>query len=144
MLAIIFSFVILGCSSPTTPKSSAKEIVTHYKSQLYNISDYNKVNEVFAQNDTVISYTEGFKGYMTEEGYKRFGANRIWAIPLDACNKGKFSLKITSIEFNKITEESNKIIMEYTLVFGAANAKTGVTNTSVETGEVTLIKENLI
>lgn len=141
-LAIAFSFVILGCSSPTASKSGAKEIVTQYKSQLYNISDYNKFNEVFAQDDALMSYIEGFKGYMTEEGYQRFVANRISAIPLNACNKGKFSLRVTSIEFNKITEESNKIIMEYTLTFGAAYAKTGITHTSVETGEVTLIKEN--
>lgn len=120
----------------------AKEIVIEYKGQLYNITDYNKFNELVEENDKVINYIEGFKGYMTENGYKRFGANRIWAIPLQACNKGKFSLKVTSIEFNQITEESNKIIMAYTLFFGAVNAKTGVTHTSVETGEIVLIKED--
>ena len=142
VILIILSFVVLGCSSPVDSKSMAKEIVTQYKGQLYNISDYNKPNEVFAQNDKVKSYLEGFKGYLTEEGYKRFGANRIWSIPLEACNKGKFSLNISSIEFNKITEESNKMMMEYTIILGAANAKTGFTHTSVETGEVALIKEN--
>jgi len=120
----------------------AKEVVTQYKGQLYNITDYNKFNEVIEQKDKIISYTEGFKGYLTENGYERFWANRIWSIPLQACNKGKFSLNMTSIEFNIISEESNKIIMEYTLLLDAVNAKTGVTHTSVETGEVMLIKEN--
>lgn len=120
----------------------AKEVVTQYKSQLYNISDYNKFNQLIEKNENIISYIEGFKGYMTEDGYKRFGANRIWSIPLQACEKGKFSLRMTSIEFNQITEESNKIIMEYTILFGAVNAKVGVTRTAVETGEVMLIKEN--
>ena len=120
----------------------AKEVVTQYKGQLYNITDPDKFEELVGQNDNIIDYIDGFKSYMTEKGFERFGANRIWAIPLQACNKGYYSLKMASIEFNKITEESDKIILEYTLVLETDNAETGVSNTSAETGEIILVKED--
>ena len=92
--------------------------------------------------DEVVKYIDGFKGYMTEEGYKRFGANRIGTMPLEACNKGKFNLKMSRIEFKKVTEESNKIILEYEVNLEAFYPETQRTEKLVETGETALIKEN--
>jgi len=143
VLVIIFSStLVLGCSSQITSQSTAKEIVTQYKNQLYNITDYSRVDEIFSQSEEMVRYAEVFKGYLTEDGYKRFGANGIWAIPLRASNEGKFYLKMTSIDFKNITEESNKIIMEYELNLQASSPETNKTQSLLETGEVALIKEN--
>jgi len=144
MLVIIFSStLVLGCSSQVTSQSMAKEIVTQYKNQFYNITDYNKADEIFSlQFEEAIRYVEGFEGYLTEDGYRRFGASGIWAVPIRASNEGKFYLKMTSIDFKIITEESNKIIMEYELNLQASYPDTNKTETLVETGEIALIKEN--
>lgn len=144
MLVIIFSStLVLGCSLQVTSQSKAKEIVTQYKNQLYNITDYNKADEIFSlQFEEAVKYVEGFKGYLTENGYEGFGANGIWAVPIRASNEGKFHLKMTSINFKTITEESNRIIMEYELNLQAYYPDTNKTETLVETGEIALIKEN--
>ncbi len=144
MLALLLlSTILLGCSSQVTSQSVVKEIVTQYKNQLYNITDYNKADEIFSlQFEEAIKYVEGFKGYLTESGYESFGANGIWAVPIRASNEGKFHLKMTSIDFKIITEESNKIIMEYELNLQASYPDTNKTETLVETGEIALIKEN--
>jgi len=118
----------------------AKEVVTQYKSQLYNVTDQNKFDEIVGENDKIISYVDSFKDYLTENGLERFGANRVWAIPLQACNKGNFSLKMKNIEFNRITEESQKVILEYTLVLEAQDAETGISDSTTETGEIVLIR----
>lgn len=142
LVFVLTSILALGCSSTVSSKSMAKETVTEYKNQLYNVSDFTKVDDVFSNNDELIRYIEGFKGYMTEEGYKRFWANRIPTMPLEVCNKGKFNLKMMSVKFNNITEENNKIIMEYELNLQASYPETNMTETLVETGEVALLKEN--
>lgn len=143
LLSVIFlSVVVLGCSTPVDSKSMAKDTVTQYKNQIYNISDYANVNKVLSNMDETIRYIEGFKGHMSEEGYKRFESNRIGTMPLDVCNKGKFNLKTTNIKFKKITEENNKIIMEYELNLQASYPDNNITKSMVETGEVALIKEN--
>ena len=139
---VFLSAIVLGCSASVDSKSIAKEVVTQYKGQLYNITDYNKFDVIVGQNEKLTSYIEDFKDYMTEKGHERFGANRIRATPLQACNKGKFFLKMTNIEFNTIKEEDDKIIMEYTLILDAVNVETGSNTTSDETGEIILIKEN--
>lgn len=139
---ILISTIILGCSSSVNSKSITKEIFTQYKTQLYNVSDYSKFNKVYSNMDETIRYIEGFKVYMTEEGFKRFAANRICTMPLEACDKGKFTLRMTSMKLNKITEEDNKILIEYEVKLQASYPEANKTETAVETGEMALIKEN--
>ncbi len=136
---LIVSVSFIGCNS-SDQENAAKEVVKQYKTSLYNIEDYNKTYQDYtADTEGFIKSLERYKKYFTDAGYDKFMANRTAAIPIEACEKGKYSLKVSNINFDKVTEEKDKLILDYTFSLKAVYANGE--KTVDKKGQATLVKE---
>lgn len=137
---LIISVPLFGCSS-VSQENVAKEVVKQYKTALYNIEDYNKAYQDYtSDSEGYIKSLESYKRYFTEEGYKQFITKRTATIPIEACEKGKHNLKVTNINFDKMTVEKDKLILDYTVSLKAVYPSGE--KTTDEKSQATLVKEN--
>lgn len=137
---LIVSVLLFGCSS-AKQEDAAKEVVTQYKTSLYNIEDYNKAFQDYTSDiEGFAKSLESYKKYFTEEGYKQFISKRTATLPIEACEKGKHNLKVININFDKVTEERDKLILDYTVSLKASYPSAD--KITDEKSQATLVKEN--
>ena len=143
ILLLATVLLLSGCASASTESQNlTRQILKDFKTQLYTIEDYNKANQLLLSSSMeVVTYIKGFEGFMTEEAFQRFAANRIQTLPLVASENGKFYLKVTDLQVNKFTSEmENKMIIEYTVKLQATYPERNTTENAEETGEIAFTK----
>ncbi|AET67229.1 hypothetical protein Desor_1582 [Desulfosporosinus orientis DSM 765] len=139
-LAFLMTLFLLGCSL-VNQEYAAKQLVVQYKTSLYNIENYNKAYpDSSSDPEGFFKSLENYKKYFTEEGYNQFIFKKTAIIPLEACAKGKHTLKVTNIRFDKVSEEKNKLILDYTVSLKAIY--TSGEKTTEEKSQAILVKEN--
>lgn len=138
-LVLLIILLLLGCSL-VNQENAAKQLVVQYKTSLYNIENYNKAYQRCSGTGGFFKCLENYQRYFTKEGFIQFITMRTAIIPLEACAKGKHTLKVTKIRFDQVRKEQNKLILDYTVSL-KANYTKGEKITE-EKGQAALVKEN--
>lgn len=154
-----FCFLVLlfliGCSSSSTVKNDALNMLTNYKKAQYELSfnqiadgNYDKLSseseKAKANLKAIQGINEKVKPFLTGKEYELFLKNRVAQLTFDVVTNHKYDIKVEKLEISEINLENNSqsVVGHYSMVLKLIANNDKSEKLITKNGELTLIKED--